>query len=102
MSTPFHSKYYACELTRRWASDNAEKLSRSLNNATIDLNPHQIDAVVRYTLAKDQRKTIFASRYKLHLPSEAELRAELRREVKALSGPEKGQTLSGLLNTDDP
>ena len=47
------------------------------------------DAVVRYTLGTDQRKTIFASRYKLHLPSEAELRAELRREVRALSAPTK-------------
>jgi len=47
------------------------------------------DAVVRYTLGADQRKTIFASRYKLHLPSEAELRAELRREVKMLSAPTK-------------
>lgn len=46
------------------------------------------DAVVKYTLGPDQRKTIFASRYKLHLPSVAELRAELRREVKALSGPD--------------
>ena len=46
MSTTFHSKYYACELTRRWPSDNAEKLSQSLNNATIDLNPHQIDAAL--------------------------------------------------------
>ena len=47
------------------------------------------DAVVRYTLGTDQRKTIFASRYKLHLPSEAELQAELRREVRALSAPTK-------------
>lgn len=47
------------------------------------------DAVVKYTLGPDQRKTIFASRYKLHLPSEAELRAELRREVRALGGPAK-------------
>lgn len=47
------------------------------------------DAVVKYTLGPDQRKTIFASRYKLHLPSEAELRAELRREVRALGGPKK-------------
>ncbi|MGA2532718.1 MAG: PDDEXK nuclease domain-containing protein [Candidatus Aminicenantales bacterium] len=47
------------------------------------------DAVVRYTLGADQRKTIFASRYKLHLPSVAELRAELRREVRALSAPIK-------------
>lgn len=47
------------------------------------------DAVVRYTLGRGQQKNIFASRYKLHVPSEAELRAELRREVKALSGPEQ-------------
>ena len=45
------------------------------------------DAVVKYTLGPDQQKTIFASRYKLHLPSEAELRAELRREVRALAAP---------------
>ncbi len=44
------------------------------------------DAVVRYTLGADQQKAIFASRYKLHLPTEAELRAEIRREIKALSG----------------
>lgn len=42
------------------------------------------DAVVRYTLGPDQRKNIFASRYKLHLPSEAELKAEIRRELKEL------------------
>ena len=45
------------------------------------------DAVVRYTLDEGQRK-IFASRYKLYVPTEAELRAEIRREVKALAGPE--------------
>ncbi len=43
------------------------------------------DAVVRYTLGVKPK--IFARRYKLHLPSEAELRAELRREVRALTGP---------------
>ena len=42
------------------------------------------DAVVRYTLGVEQQKKIFTSRYKLHLPSEAELRAELRRELKKL------------------
>jgi predicted nuclease of restriction endonuclease-like (RecB) superfamily len=47
------------------------------------------DAVVKYTLGPDQHKKIFASRYKLHLPSEAELRAELRREVRALDVPKK-------------
>ncbi len=42
------------------------------------------ETVVRYTLGPDQQKTIFASRYKLHLPTEAELRAEIQREVRAL------------------
>ena len=43
------------------------------------------DAVVRYTLGPDQEKKIFASRYKLYLPTVAELQAELRREVRELS-----------------
>jgi len=43
------------------------------------------DAVVRYTLGPDQEKKIFASRYKLYLPTEAELQAELRREFRELS-----------------
>jgi len=42
------------------------------------------DAVVKYTLGPQQRSKIFASRYKLHLPSEAELQDELRREVRSL------------------
>jgi predicted nuclease of restriction endonuclease-like (RecB) superfamily len=49
------------------------------------------DTVVRYTLGPDQQKTIFASRYKLHLPTEAELKAELQREVRALSGRKEGR-----------
>jgi predicted nuclease of restriction endonuclease-like (RecB) superfamily len=36
------------------------------------------DAVVKYTLGPNQEDKIFASRYKLHLPSEADLRAQLR------------------------
>ncbi len=42
------------------------------------------DAVVKYTLGPEQEKTIFASRYKLYLPTEAELKAEIRRELKIL------------------
>lgn len=40
------------------------------------------DAMVRYTLGPDQEKRIFASRYQLHLPTEAQLQAELRRELR--------------------
>lgn len=44
------------------------------------------DAVVKYTLGPDQSKKLFASRYQLHLPSEAELQAEIRRELRHLPG----------------
>ena len=42
------------------------------------------DAVVKYTLGPRQQRKIFASRYKLHLPTEAELRTEIRRELRLL------------------
>jgi hypothetical protein len=42
------------------------------------------DAVVQYTLGPEQEQKIFTSRYKLHLPTEAELKAELRRELREL------------------
>lgn len=41
------------------------------------------DAMVKYTLG-EKTKQIFASKYKLYLPTEAELEAELKREIKAL------------------
>lgn len=53
------------------------------------------DTVVRYTLGPDQRKTIFASRYKLHLPSEDELKAEIQREVRVLRERKAEPDLSG-------
>ena len=43
------------------------------------------DTVVKYTLGADQQNKIFASRYKLHLPSEKELQDEIRREVRFLT-----------------
>jgi hypothetical protein len=43
------------------------------------------DTVVKYTLGPEQQKTIFTSRYKLHLPTEKELQAEMKRELKELS-----------------
>ena len=51
------------------------------------------DAVVKYTLGPEQEKKIFASRYKLHLPTEAELKAEIRRELRMIqSGEDKART----------
>lgn len=45
------------------------------------------DTVVKYTLS-EQNTQIFASKYKLYLPTEDELRLELQREYNALGAPE--------------
>lgn len=44
--TDYHAKYYAHELTKRSASDSLEKLTATLSNAQVDLNPHQIEAAL--------------------------------------------------------
>ena len=46
MSTHFHSRLLALELTKRLPAETSEKLSQSLANATVDLNPHQVDAAL--------------------------------------------------------
>src|SRR5580700_11887990 len=46
MSTPYHAKYFAHELTRRCASDSAEKLASAVAGAQVDLNPHQVEAAL--------------------------------------------------------
>ena len=46
MSTDYHAQYWAHELTRRRASDESDKFSSTFYNATVDLNPHQIDAAL--------------------------------------------------------
>ncbi|QFS86385.1 MULTISPECIES: SNF2-related protein [unclassified Marinobacter] len=46
MITAYHAKYYAHELTRRHAVDGVDRLSQSLFDASVDLNPHQIEAAL--------------------------------------------------------
>ncbi len=46
MLTAYHAKYFAYELTRRHEADGVDRLSQSLFDATVDLNPHQIDAAL--------------------------------------------------------
>jgi SNF2 family DNA or RNA helicase len=46
LNTSFHAKYFAAELLRRSASDDIDKLSMSLFDASVDLNPHQIEAAL--------------------------------------------------------
>ncbi|MFH2075891.1 MAG: ATP-dependent helicase, partial [Pseudomonadota bacterium] len=45
MTTPYHAKYFAHELTRQ-GGVGVERLSRSLFDACVDLNPHQIEAAL--------------------------------------------------------
>ncbi|MCG2740638.1 MAG: SNF2-related protein [Syntrophaceae bacterium] len=45
MTTLYHAKYFAHELTRQ-GGDGIERLSRSLFDACVDLNPHQIEAAL--------------------------------------------------------
>jgi len=45
-ATPYHAKYFAWELTRRRAASEEDRLSQSLFDASVDLNPHQIDAAL--------------------------------------------------------
>ena len=46
MITDYHAKYYAHELTRRAAGDDVDRISMSLFDASVDLNPHQIEAAL--------------------------------------------------------
>ncbi len=46
MITSFHAKYFAHELTRRHGPDGIGRLSQSLFDASVDLNPHQIEAAL--------------------------------------------------------
>ncbi|MFJ3046476.1 SNF2-related protein [Herbaspirillum chlorophenolicum] len=46
MISAYHAKYYARELTRRHAVGGVDRLSQSLFDASVDLNPHQIDAAL--------------------------------------------------------
>ena len=46
MSTPYHSQYWAHALTLKGPTGSLESLSRSIANARVDLNPHQVDAAL--------------------------------------------------------
>ena len=46
MITNYHAKYFAHALLRKSTEDGIEKISRSLFDAAVDLNPHQIDAAL--------------------------------------------------------
>lgn len=45
-TTAYHARFFAHALTLRKPSADTDRLSTSLFNATVDLNPHQIDAAL--------------------------------------------------------
>ena len=46
MTTPFHAAYWAHSLLLEHPRDKVAALARSLGNARVDLNPHQVDAAL--------------------------------------------------------
>ena len=46
MKSDYHAKYYAYGLTKRCSSETIEKFVRTLSEAQVQLNPHQIDAAL--------------------------------------------------------
>ncbi len=57
MITDYHAKYYAHELTLQHSSNGVDRLSQSLFDASVDLNPHQIEAAL-FALANPLNKGV--------------------------------------------
>lgn len=75
--------YEAEAVNSRWSTRELERQINSMLFERLALSRDrkgvQSEAVVRYTLP-EENKQIFASRYKLYLPTEEELAAEIVRE----------------------
>jgi ERCC4-related helicase len=90
MSTEFHTKYYALELTKKCSSHQLEKLSKSIFNATVDLNPHQLDAALFAFRSPLSRGAILADEVGLGKTIEAglivsQLWAERKRKILCIT-----------------
>ncbi len=88
--TPYHAKYFAYELTRRVGADQADKLAQSLSNATVDLNPHQVDAALFAFRSPLSRGAILADEVGLGKTIEAgiiisQLWAEKKRRILVIA-----------------
>lgn len=71
--TPYHAKYYAYELTRQVGGDSVDRLSTSLFDASVDLNPHQIDAALFALRSPLSKGVVFADEVGLGKTIEAGL-----------------------------
>jgi len=86
MYTPHQATYFAHELTRKSASDDPNKLGASLYSATVDLNPHQVDAALFAFRSPLSRGAILADEVGLGKTIEAgllisQLWAERKRKI---------------------
>lgn len=72
MSTPYHARYFAHELTRQ-GGDGIERLSQSLFDACVDLNPHQIEAALSALRSPVSRGVLLADEVGLGKTIEAGL-----------------------------
>ncbi|MFZ4791815.1 MAG: SNF2-related protein [Candidatus Competibacteraceae bacterium] len=73
LMTPYHAKYYAYELTRQAGGDSVDRLSTSLFDASVDLNPHQIDAALFALRSPLSKGVVFADEVGLGKTIEAGL-----------------------------
>src|SRR5580658_2355780 len=86
MSTAYHAKYFAYELTKQCAADSVEKIAASLADAQVDLNPHQIEAALFAFCSPLSRGAILADEVGLGKTIEAglvvsQLWAERKRRI---------------------
>jgi len=84
--TFFHSKFFAYDITKQVSSDSIDKLSSSLFNASVDLNPHQLDAALFAFRSPLSRGAILADEVGLGKTIEAgivisQLWAERKRKI---------------------
>jgi ERCC4-related helicase len=92
MSTAYHAKYYAHLLTARLPADSADKFGASLMSASVDLNPHQIDAALFAFRSPLSRGAVLADEVGLGKTIEAalvisQLWAERRRRILIVVPP---------------
>mgnify|MGYP003108986959 CR=1 FL=1 len=88
--TAYHAKYYAYELTKRHADNGVDRLSQSLFDASVDLNPHQIEAALFAMRNPLQQGVLLADEVGLGKTIEAalvvcQLWAERRRRILVIA-----------------
>jgi ERCC4-related helicase len=90
MMTPYHTKYFAYELTRRYSADSLEKLAGTLVSAQVEPIPHQVEAALFAFQSPLSKGAILADEVGLGKTIEAGLvisqkRAEKKRRVLVIT-----------------